>query len=67
MNQTSKDLIEEICKVSEFIGKWNYFLDTIDDWTNPHVFIAQNNLKKLKEKREILKNKLKQEFYRKED
>ena len=52
------EIVAKIASKSETIGSWRYFLDRLEDWSNPHVTIAQNNLKKLRADRKELLEEL---------
>ena len=60
--EETKDLLAELTNTCELLGKCKHFLDSIDDWSSPAVTAAQQNVKRLSDKRdnlvnEILKNK----------
>ena len=49
---SSRILLDKILDKSESIGRWREFLDKLEDWSNPHVTIAQNHIRDFKKQRE---------------
>ena len=56
--EETKDLLAELTNTCELLGKWKHFLDSIDDWSSYVVTAAQQNVKRLSEKRDNLVNEI---------